>query len=31
MKKALFFLIGSPFFVWLFILAVKYAISGSDP
>lgn len=31
MKKALFFLIGAPFFVWLFIFAAKYAIFGSDP
>ena len=31
MKKALFFLIGVPFFVWLFIFAAKYAIFGSDP
>lgn len=31
MKKALFFLIGAPFFVWLFIFAAKYAIFDPDP
>ncbi|OAM29079.1 hypothetical protein A7P95_04920 [Eikenella longinqua] len=31
MKKALFFLIGAPFFVWLFILAAKYVLFSLDP
>ena len=30
-EESFVFLVGSPFFVWLFILAAKYAIFGPDP